>query len=63
MNLNITYRLRMNKEDKILLKRLRELRINPSVFVRNAMREKIKKELPLLIKEEEKRKSKEYCPF
>ena len=61
--LNITKRIRFNNDDELLMQRLKQLKIKPSKFIRQAFREKIKNDLPKLIIEEEKRKSKDYCPF
>ena len=45
------------------IKHLKKRRIKPTTFIRNAIREKISKDLPKIIESENKRKSKEYCPF
>lgn len=58
-----TERIRLSKEDKDLLERLRQLRVKPSKFIRQAFREKIERDMPTLIKEEQKRKEKQHCPF
>lgn len=55
--------IRFSKEDIQLLNRLRELKVKPHKFIRIALREKLQRDLSVLIKEEEKLKSKEYCPF
>lgn len=61
--LKFTERLRLSEDDKMLLNRLRQLRVKPSSFLRQAFREKIKRDMPALLKEEQKRKEKQYCPF
>ena len=56
-------RFRFSQGDMILFAELKKNRINVSSFVRNAIREKIQRELPKIIESQNKRKSKEYCPF
>lgn len=56
-------RLRFSDEDMELIRKLRELKIKPTTFIRIAFREKIQRELSQLIKEEEKRKAKIDLPF
>ena len=63
MKLEYSYRIRLSKDDKKLIDELKKRKIKPTTFIRNAFREKIKNELPIIIEREEKRKSKEYCPF
>lgn len=58
-----TERLRLSEDDKKMLDKLRQLRIRPSVFIRQAFREKIERDMPALIKEEQERNSRQYCPF
>ena len=50
-------------EDIILLNELRRFKIKPSQFVKLALREKYHRDLPILLKEEAKRRDKEFCPF
>ena len=47
----------------LLFSELKKNRINISLFVRKAIREKIERELPKLIEDETNRRNKEYCPF
>jgi hypothetical protein len=63
MKLSKSYRIRLSDEDLQLLNKLKKLRIKPTTFLRNAFREKIKRELPKLIETENKRKEKIKCPF
>jgi len=63
MKLTRSYRIRLSNNDLLLLNQLKSLRIKPTTFIRTAMREKIQRELPVLLVQESKRKSKEYCPF
>ena len=63
MKLTNSYRIRLNDEDLALLNQLKKLRVKPTTFIRNAIREKMQKDFPKLIDKENKRKSKEYCPF
>jgi len=55
--------IRFSKDDILLMNELKRYRIKPDQFLRIALREKLHRDLPILLKEEEKRKSKEYCPF
>lgn len=61
--LNKSYRIRLSEDDLMLICQLKSHGIKPSTFIRDAIREKIKNELPLLIAEENQRKSQEYCPY
>ena len=63
IKLTNSYRIRLSDDDLLLLKQLKSLRIKPTTFLRNAFREKIKRELPKLIESENKRKEKIKCPF
>lgn len=63
MKLTNSYRIRLSDEDLQLLNELKKLRIKPTTFLRNAIREKIERELPKLIDAENKRKEKIKCPF
>ena len=63
MKLTNSYRIRLSDEDLQLLNELKKLRIKPTTFVRNAIREKIERELPKLIEAENKRNEKIKCPF
>lgn len=63
MKLTNSYRIRLSDEDLVLLNELKKRRIKPTTFIRNAIREKISKDLPKIIESESERKSKEYCPF
>lgn len=63
MKLTEIQTIRFSKEDVLLMGRLTSLRINPDEFIRRSFREKIQRDLPTIIKEEEYRNSKEYCPF
>jgi len=55
--------IRFSKDDVNLMSELRRLKIKPHAFIRIALREKLIRDLPKLIKEENILKSKEYCPF
>lgn len=63
MKLTNSYRIRLSNDDLLLLKQLKSLRIKPTTFMRKAFREKIQRDLPLLIENENKKKDKQYCPF
>ncbi len=63
MKLTNSYRIRLSDDDLLLLKQLKSLRIKPTTFVRQAIREKIERELPKIIELENKRKDKIKCPF
>lgn len=63
MKLNHSYRIRLSKNDMLLLNELKRLRIKPTTFIRNAMREKIERDLPKLIEKEKQNTDKQYCPF
>ena len=63
MKLTNSYRIRLSDNDLLLLKQLKSLRIKPTTFIRNAIREKIERELPKLIENEKKRIDKIKCPF
>lgn len=52
--------IRFSKEDVKLLNRLKELKIKQTAFIRIALREKIQRDLPKILKKEN---NKEYCPF
>lgn len=58
-----SYRIRLSDNDLILLAQLKELGIKPSSFVRNAIREKIAKDLPELIEQEQRQKDAAFCPY
>lgn len=63
MKLTHSYRIRLSDDDLLLLNQLKLLNKKPTTFMRNALREKIKRDLPKLIDAENKRKEKEICPF
>lgn len=63
MKINHSYRIRLSKNDMLLLNELKRLRIKPTTFIRNAMREKIERDLPKLIEKEKQNTDKQYCPF
>lgn len=56
-------RFRFTQNDMLLFSELKTNRVNISSFVRNAIREKIEREMPKLIEAENKRKEKIKCPF
>lgn len=58
-----TKRIRFSEDDEKLMLRLKELKVKPMTFIRIAFREKVERDLNELIKEEQRLKSKEYCPF
>jgi len=47
----------------LLLNELKKLRVKPTTFIRNAIREKIERDLPKIIEAEKKRIAKDQCPF
>jgi capsular polysaccharide biosynthesis protein len=53
--------IRITKEQKQTLDKLKGYNVNVAQFVRNAIKEKIKKDYKSIIDEFEK--SKNYCPF
>ncbi len=63
MKLTNSYRIRLSDNDLLLLKQLKTIRIKPTTFIRNAIREKIQSELPKIIESENKRIDKIKCPF
>lgn len=63
MKLTHSYRIRLSSNDLLLLNELKKLRINPTTFIRKAIREKIERELPKIIEAENKRNEKIKCPF
>jgi hypothetical protein len=63
MKLTNSYRIRLSDNDLLLLKQLKALRIKPTTFIRNAIREKIERDMPKIIELENKRKEKIKCPF
>ena len=50
-------------DDIKLMNELKRFKIKPSQSIRLALRDKLSRDLPGLLKEEQKRKDKEYCPF
>ena len=56
-------RFRFTQNDMLLFNELKKNRVNISSFVRQAIREKIERELPKIIELENKRKDKIKCPF
>ena len=56
-------RFRFTQDDVLLFVELKKNRINLSSFVRKAVREKIERDLPKIIENENKRIDKTYCPF
>lgn len=63
MKLTNSYRIRLSDDDLLLLKQLKLLNKKPTTFMRNALREKIERELPKIIEAENKRNEKIKCPF
>lgn len=63
MKLTNLYRIRLSDNDLLLLKQLKSLRIKPTTFIRNAIREKIERDLPKIIEQEKNRIYKIKCPF
>lgn len=55
--------IRFSKKDIELMNELKKLKIKPDQFIRISFREKVEKEIPHLIKLEEAKNKKEYCPF
>lgn len=58
-----THRIRLTEDDHKLLADLKKMKVRPSVFIRQALREKLQRDMPSIIKAEQERKQKEYCPF
>ena len=56
-------RFRFTQNDMLLFNELKKNRVNISSFVRQAIREKIERDLPKIIELENKRKEKIKCPF
>ena len=56
-------RFRFTPNDMMLFTELKKNRVNISSFVRQAIREKIERDLPKIIESENKRKDKIKCPF
>ena len=63
MKLIHSYRIRLNDSDLALLNELKKLRVKPTTFIRNAIREKTERELPKIIDKETKRIEKINYPF
>lgn len=63
MKLTNSYRIRLSNDDLLLLKELKRMKVKPTTFIRIALREKIKRELPKILEQERKRKEQIYCPF
>jgi len=63
MKLTHSYRIRLSSDDMLLLNELKKLRVKPTTFIRNAIREKIERDLPKIIEAEKKRIAKDQCPF
>lgn len=63
MKLTNSYRIRLSDDDLLLLKQLKLLNKKPTTFMRNALREKIERELPKIIEAENKRNEKIKYPF
>ena len=63
MNLTKIQTIRFSEDDLKLLNELKKYKIKPHAFIRIALREKLNKDLPEIIKREKYLKSKEYCPF
>ena len=60
MKLTHSYRVRLSSDDMLLLNELKKLRVKPTTFIRNAIREKIERDLPKIIEAEKKRIAKEW---
>ena len=56
-------RFRFTQNDMLLFTELKKNRVNISSFVRQAIREKIERDMPKIIELENKRKEKIKCPF
>ena len=63
MKLTHSYRIRLSSDDMLLLNELKKLRVKPTTFIRNAIRERIERDLPKIIEAEKKRIAKDQCPF
>jgi len=60
-----TRRIRFSKDDTKLMDDLRKKRVKVTVFIRDAFREKIQRDMPKILEAEAKRKQKtlDNCPF
>lgn len=58
-----TIRIRFSENDLLLMKSLKKYRINPTTFIREAFREKIKKDKPKILEDEQNRINRIKCPF
>jgi hypothetical protein len=56
-------RIRFTQNDMLLFAELKKNRVNISSFIRNAIREKIERDMPKIIEHERKRIDKINCPF
>lgn len=61
--LNRSYRIRLSENDLALLDELKKLKIQPSKFIRESLRQKIEFDLPELIEQEKINKLQQFCPF
>ena len=59
----ITQRIGVSAELKRLLTDLKRYRVKPSTFIRQAIREKIERDMPKIIENEKKRQERCKLPF
>lgn len=55
--------MRVSESDRELVEELRRLGLKPTTFIREALREKIARDRPMLLIEEQKRKNLIILPF
>lgn len=58
-----TRRIRFSENDILLMESLKKYRIKPTTFLRNAFREKIKRDKPIILQEEMERIESIKLPF
>jgi len=58
-----TRRIRFSENDILLMESLKKYRVKPTTFLREAFREKIHRDKPIILEQENKRVNKLICPF
>ena len=58
-----TYRLRISQADLNLIAELRKYGIKPTRFIREAFREKVERDRPVILKREQEALERLVCPF
>jgi len=61
--LTTSYRLRISNSDKELINDLKKFGVKPTRFIRESFREKIQRDMPKILIEEQKRKELIEYPF